>query len=396
MNMTERFAKIQWQKVGLGILFTAVLAMLLLFRLGSLVRGLSSAELHQQQFSSSWHNIAANPLDLPLTFVQWVLLTVSSHHGHTVTRLASPVFGVLALVAFYYVVRRWYGQRASFFGVILFGSSSWFLHASRLATPEILYLWAIPTLIAALIYWDRHRQNVRSAYPLVLLLALLLYVPGMIWFALVALSLQPHHIADTWRQLRLWWQKVLVALVFVLALVPLGWALISKHGLFRTWLGLPQNFDTVVHTSHRLGQSVSFMFFRGPLHPELWLDRLPVFDIFTMAMTVLGILFYARHILATRSRLIIGLFIVAAVLFSLGGPVGYSALVVLWYSLAVGGIGYLLHEWFRVFPRNPLAHSVAYVLLGFVVVLACSYNIESYFVAWPHNQTTIVTFKRGQ
>ena len=43
------------------------------------------------------------------------------------------------------------------------------------------------------------------------------------------------------------------------------------------------------------------------------------------------------------------------VLVGLGGPVGLSILVPLLYVAVATGLAYLLHEWLKVFPNNPLA-----------------------------------------
>ncbi|MGH7241536.1 MAG: hypothetical protein ACREGB_04530, partial [Candidatus Saccharimonadales bacterium] len=94
---------------------------LMLFHLGSITGGLSPAEVKQATFASSWHHIINNPLNAPLTTVEWVILTLIPHHGNTVTRAASPIFGVLALAAFAYILRRWYGVRSAIYGSVIFG-----------------------------------------------------------------------------------------------------------------------------------------------------------------------------------------------------------------------------------------------------------------------------------
>jgi hypothetical protein len=392
MKISRRPSGVRWKIVATGAVILAVIGGLLLFKLGSLTGGLTSSEIQQQTFSSSWRHIARDPLNLPLTAVQWLLLTIIPHHGRTITRLPSAILGIVALVAFYYIIRRWYSQRTALFGIIVFGCSSWFLHASRLASTEIVYLWAVPTLLAILLFWEQHRKQIYTSYFVVAVFALLFYVPGMQWLILIVLGLQPHHLTNSWKRLSQWWQKVLLPVVFIIGIIPLILALLNKKSLAQTWLGLPQHFDTATHVVHRLAQSVSFAVFRGPIDPALWLDRLPILDIFCIVMALTGLLFYLRHFSATRSRLLLGLFIVAAVLFSLGGPVGYSILVPLWYLLVTGGIGYLLHEWLRVFPQNPIARGVGYGILSLTILLSCSYNLRAYFVAWPHSQTTIATF----
>jgi len=170
------------------------------------------------------------------------------------------------------------------------------------------------------------------------------------------------------------------------------WASIRTPSLLQTWVGLPHTFDEPINVVKRLGLSVTYLFYRGPAQPALWLDRLPVLGIFGIVSFLLGVVFYVRHIAAPRTRQLLAMFAICAVLFALQGPVTYSVLVGLVYLVVTGGIGYFLHEWLHVFPRNPLARGLGYALLGIVIALACLYSLRSYFIAWPHNTATQSAF----
>lgn len=365
---------------------------LLLYRLGSLTWGLSDHEVAQITASSSWRTIAHNPLNAPLSVPEWLLHTFLPFHGQTIIRLPNVLIGIVTLICFAYILRRWYGVRTAIYGCVLFGFSAWFLHASRLATPEVLYLAAIPVLLATHIAWQRHMSKTWMTFAALTIFVLLLYIPGIGWLVLTSFIIQATDLLTGWRTLKKWWLRVALVVLCILLVTPLGLSFWRDHDLLLTWLGLPIHFDQAKDIVRRLGDSVGYLFIRGPKDPELWLDRLPVLTIFTMVMALAGGFFYLRHILAPRTRLLIALFIVSALLFALGGPVGYSLIIPIVYLIAVGGVGYLLHEWLRVFPHNPLARSVGYSLLGLAMILTCLYNYRAYFIAWPHNVTTIATF----
>jgi hypothetical protein len=366
---------------------------LMLLRLGSITGQLSPAESQQQLFASSWHHLVHNPLNLPLTLVQWVILTIIPHHGVTVTRAASPIFGLLAMIAFAYVLRRWYGVRSAIYGTVIFGIASWTLHVSRYAGTDVLYLWAIPTLLALTIAWERHKVGA-THYLLITALAALLYIPGLIWLLLAVVGLQPRLLAVSWRQLGNSFGRLGGLLLFLALLVPLGLALVTHPSLVREWLGLPMQLGSPRAFAHGLLHSVSFFVYKGPADATIWLPRLPILDFFATVMALLGVLFYATHFQAPRTRMLLALFVIGAILFALGGPVTISVLVPLVYLLVAAGFGYLLHEWLQVFPRNPLARSVGFSLLGIAVALSCLYNLRAYFVAWPHNATTQAAFHK--
>jgi len=385
--------KLHWKTSGLVAVVLLFVGLLLVYRLGSLVGGLSPQEASQQAFSSSWHNIVHNPLNAPLTVLQWIALTLSPHHGQTITRLPSSVFGILTLLAFAYILRHWYGLRTAVAGTVLFMCSSWFLHVSRLATPDILYLWAIPTLLAAQLLWQRHASRYGSFWAAAVA-GLLLYIPGIVWPFLVVLLLQPQLIISGWRRLERWWLRTALALFCLLLLLPLAYAMWCTPTLFQSWLGLPHAFESGIHIVKRLIDSITFFVYRGPLMPMLWLDKVPILDIFAVVMLLLGGIFYGRHYRLLRTRLLLGLFLVGSILFALGGPVVFSLLVPLGYFVVAAGVGYLLHEWLHVFPRNPLARSIGFGLLSAAIILSCAYNLRAYFVAWPHSRPTISTFSQ--
>ena len=394
MKKISRFREANWQVISLCVGIGVGIAALLLYKLGSLTHGITANEYHQQLFSSSWHHIVHNPLFLPLTGLQWLIFTVIPHHGATVTRLASIFFGLITLGAYAFVLRRWYGVRTAAYGSVLFACSAWFLHVSRYGGPDILYLWLVPALLATQIAWERYSQHIAIRLGSVFVFAMLLYIPGSIWFILIAIGLQPYSLIKGWQQINSWIQRAVVIALFVILMLPLALASIQNPSLLQTWIGLPQNFDSALHIVKRLGLSVSYLFYRGPYVPELWLDRLPVLGIFGIVMSILGILFYIRHFTAPRTRQLIGLFFVGSIFFALQGPVSYSVLIPIVYFVVTAGIGYLLYEWLHVFPRNPLARDIGYSLLAITIVLACAYNLRAYFIAWPHSNATIRTFNR--
>ncbi|HEX7368138.1 MAG TPA: hypothetical protein VF261_00595, partial [Candidatus Saccharimonadales bacterium] len=265
-------------------------------------------------------------------------------------------------------------------------------HVSRLGTTEVLYLAAIPVLLATHIAWQRQNARQIMTFAAMAILCALLYVPGAVWLAAAYLVLQGRDVFDGWRQLHTWWHRGLLTVLCIILLAPLGYALWQTPLLTREWLGLPAHFASISTIVGRLADSLYYLFIHGPREPALWLDRLPVLTIFGMLMFAAGVIFYARHILAPRTRLLLVLFIIGAVLFALGGPVGYSSIIPIVYLVITGGVGYVLHEWLGVFPRNPLARSVGFAILAIAIALNCVYGFRAYFIAWPHNSATTAAF----
>jgi len=372
----------------------AIVGFLLLYKLSTLVLGLSQTEQSTLAFSGSWHHWAHNPLYAPHAILQWTLQAVTGHHGALVGRLPSVFFGSISVMLFAYILRRWYGVRTATFGTIMFACSAWLLHSSRFAGPDVLYIWSVLMLLALHIAWERHKHQALMPFVAALACAAILYVPGMLWILGASFILLPHHFSESWTTLSRWWQRALWIGAFLILMAPLLAAIVSEPGIGKTWLGLPATFGNPGQVPHRLAESITFFVWRGPLRPDMWLDRLPLLNAFATAMAVLGTLFYARHITAPRTRLLATFFILGAIFFALGGPVPIDVLVPIVYIVISGGVGYLLHEWLHVFPRNPLARTTGYVLMSLIILLSCVYNLRTYFVAWPHNTATKAAFHK--
>ena len=373
------------------VLCAVVLAGLLLYRLGSLTGGLDSSEVQLTATSSSWHNLIHNPLNLPLTAIQWLVFAVVPHHGQTITRLPSVILGLLSLWSFAYILRRWYGIKTAVLGTILFAFSSWFLHASRLAAPNILFVWGVLTLLVIHIWVDR------ATKPLTIMAALtgtalLLYIPGMVWLVLINYFWQGGVVRDQLRLMKQWWQWLLTIIIFAGLIALLGWTFWQDTSLIRTWLGAPTHFGSPLTILKQFVKVPWYVFYHAPNKPQLWLTRVPLLDIFSAVMFGLGAYFYARHWQAPRTRLLASFILIGAALYALGGPVTLSIILPIIYIVLIAGVAYILHEWFQVFPLNPLARGVGIILLSAVVILVCFYHVRSYFVAWPHNPETVSVF----
>lgn len=392
MKRTRSYLAANRPYILLTLAVLAFLAWLMLYRLGSLVGGLSAGEHLAAVMPVGWHGLYHNALYLPLKVVRSVDFYLFPGHGLTLTRLPNTLFGVLSVVSFSWLVWLWHGRRTALIAGLLFATSAWVLHVSRLASFDALYLWALPTLLLMNVVLQRRPDKASAMYGTILLWGLLLYIPGMVWLVIINIFFQRKNIANGWRHLKRWWQKPLYLLAGAIWL-PLLVENIRAFGNLRLWLGLPAHLAApLTLLKHFVGVFVH-LFIRGPQYPELWLGKAPILDIFTLAMCLIGLYFYTKHWQASRTRLLGSFFLVGAVLAALGGPVSLSLLVPLLYIVAATGITYLLHEWMEVFPLNPLARGLGLGLIALAVILACTYNLRAYFIAWPHNQATHTVFR---
>lgn len=375
----------------LSVAALAVLAWLMLYRLGSLIDGFSAGEQAVASMPVGWHGIYHNALYLPLKVVRSIDFFLFPHHGAFLTRLPNALFGALTIVSFTWLIWLWHGRRTALIAGLLFATGAWTLHASRLASFDILYLCAIPLMLLANIALQRHSSKAPAMYGSMLLWGALLYIPGMIWLLLINAYFQRKNILKGWQHFSQWWQRALYVLAGLIWL-PLLVNNLRSVELLKTWLGLPLHLEPpLTLIKHFIGVFVH-LFIRGPQYPDIWLGRAPILDVFTLAMFLIGLYFYATHWKSSRSKLFGSFFLAGSILVALGGPVGLSLLVPMLYIVAATGITYLIKDWLQVFPLNPLARGLGLGLVAVAVVLACAYNLRAYFIAWPHNDTTSATF----
>jgi hypothetical protein len=370
-----------------GILF-AFLGLLLTWRLRSLNGGYASSELAAHQAGSALHTIYNNPLNAPFTLALHGLQLLNAH-SLIFGRLLAAGIGALVVTSFYLLVRHWHGSRTAFFSTALFGSSALFLHVTRLGTPEVLSLLFF--ILVACGFWLKQTHSKLALLCSFMLIILLLYVPGMI--ALLALG-----AVWQWRSLDRAFKKhlgivSLGGLLVAAALTPLVWAMYRDHSLIKVWFGLPaQGWPKPLEVVHQLLLIPSHFVWHAAINPAGWLGTAPILDVFGVALLVLGIYVYCRHIGLGRAKLFIPIFIIGAILVSLQGNVTLVLLLPFIYLLIAAGLHYLLGQWFSVFPRNPIAQGVGLVVIAAVVSLACAYHIRHYFVAWPQASATVQSF----
>lgn len=384
-NRLRNFLADMWQPILLyGGLF-AGLGALLFFRLGALLPGYSLQEVASYGASTELRDIFDHPVNAPFTLVTHGL-TYLSDHSYLLTRLAAVAFGLIALVAFCWLLKHWYGRRVAILGTVLFGASAMFLHTARLGSPDVLVFLLL--ILVACGVWLKKTSNPLALLVCFGLSAALLYVPGMVWLVILGIIWQWKTIDRIFK--RHLWMVTLGGLLLVAALVPLGWAIYQTPELWKTMVGLPtEGWPQIMEILRNLYQiPMSFFFRYSDATPETWLGYIAILDIFSMAMLFLGGYTFLRHIGLQRVKLITALAVASVALISLGGGVSMALLLPFVYIVIAAGIAFLLERWFTVFPRNPIAHALGLALVALAVITACSYQLRHYFIAWPRNHET--------
>ncbi len=385
----KAWAIMMWRPILIFIGVALVVSTVFGFHLGSLTNGASSEEVKYVSSIKSGKELLSNPVYSVHKIPVYILfkLNVDSIAAY---RAISAAFASLAVVSCFFILREWYTNRIALLGSWLFLTSAWILHAGRLATPEASFLLLMPLLWATV--WMYYTTLHKTALLLLsFLYAASFYVPGFGWLLVITAFWQHKRI---WQELKNvpWWFRVLCGLVIFAGIVPLVLAGVQAPKELLLAAGLP---DTVTNLKMLLDNFFNipeWLFLSGPNDPVHWLGRLPLLDVFSTTMLVLGIYSIRYHLEFIRVQLLVGSSMLLTLLITLGGPVTITVLMPAIYILIAGGVAFLLQQWFTVFPRNPIAKTIATTMMSVSILLVSYYHISHYFIAWPQSPATKAAF----
>lgn len=391
-NQSQSYFRL-WRAAVIAIGLAFIAYYLFFHNIAHLLPGYSLREVNTYNAASNWHTILNNPLDAPYKML--ILIAVATgHHSWLATRIAAACFGVLLSAVFFIVVRGWYGYRVGLLTTVMFITSGGLLHAARLGTPAILQM-SLLLFIGALFWIRRTEHPTLLSYVMVIAFALLWYVPGLIWFELLAFVLLrkgiTHQVSRTGWLHRSGWAATALVL-----LAPLLYAFYKSPALIRGFAGLPNHFAPITQMLANVGNAVLSLGIRSPLNPVATVGHAPVLNIVELILFILGLYLLIKKYYVTRSIGILSALLLALILIFLGGPVRVTTLVPLVYLCIAGGLALLIKQWLRVFPRNPIAQGVGVTLVVVMIFFSILYQWRSYFVAWPHNVAVRQTFDREQ
>ncbi|HSX27592.1 MAG TPA: hypothetical protein VLG25_02320 [Patescibacteria group bacterium] len=392
MKRVFSFIANKWRTIFIALSVIVISISLLWAGLASLLPGVSNEEVLYSKRHANLRQVADNPINI-IHGTLTSLPQLFNIHNVVLLRSVSSLFALAAIIAFYYVVKSWHTPRVAILSTLLFASSSWFLHLARLGLPDINFTLLIVVIMLGL-FIQKGRYPTTSLLAICVVGTLLIYTPGMIWFIIPALIWQRKRLNSVLRSGAYLLAIACVAIITIL-LAPLIRAAWLQPEILRAIAGLPEHMptpavllDNFIHIPLRL-------FFRGPSNQVLWLSRMPLLDVFSSAMIIVGAYSYWFKRRLDRTKAIAGMSILSLLLVSLGGPVQLIVLAPVIYLLVAAGLNLMLQQWFTVFPRNPLARTIGKSLIMLVVLMTVYYNVNHYFIAWPNTPETKAVFSHS-
>ena len=392
MKIKLNHKSLNWQQLALASGLFIVIILIYLFKLGSLTTKVSPGELKVSSLPLGWHGLYKNPLYLPLNFLRSIdFYLFNNHHSIFLLRLPNVIFGLLSILSLSAIAYLWHGKKTAYFTTIMFASSAWVLHVSRLASYDVIYLWAMVSAVLGYVLLQEYDNKLVWYYNLVIL-GLLTTIPGLIWLSLVMLFWQRKQLKATAIELNLG-QRLLSVVLLILWLPLIIYRSSINHSL-KQWLGLPQNFPDVLKQLKDFVAVPLHLLIRGPEIATLWLGKAPLLDVFSLALLLLGAYIYFKHRRNIRTKLLSSLLVLCVILIGLNGSVSFSLILPLAYILIAMGLNYFSFSWKKVFPFNPIAKGLGLGLIVLAILISATYNLKAYFIAWPHNPNTYSAFDK--
>lgn len=385
MKRIGKWFLVNWPVILTVLLAVFLISALFLYKIDTLLPGLSNNEIAQIQKTSTPSALIENPIGLPHKTVQFIAHK-SGLSPIVAIRAASTILAMIVALAFYYVLSNWYTKRIAVLGTLLFVTSSSFLNVARSGTDLINY--SLLFLAFACVIWLQ--KSDRKAAPLIvsgLILLSLIYTPGMIWFVAPLLVWKFRWIVRILKTQKIY-TLILISVITILAITPLVYGIAKDPSLVWTYLGLPNELPTPIEFIKNLSLLPLRLFAINTEGYEFWLGRLPFISWFTTVMFAIGIFAYFFKRKLDRTWSIIFIFAVGAFFISLNGPVDVSLLIPFIYLIAAGGIALMLQQWFTVFPRNPFARTISLLMMSAAIGLSIFFSLRQYFVAWPNTPET--------
>jgi hypothetical protein len=206
----------------------------------------------------------------------------------------------------------------------------------------------------------------------------------MVWLLVIGVIWQYKGIVSLLKQNPVWlWLGSLV--IFGLLLVPAAYAIYQQPRFILDIMAIPKVI-VPLEIAKRLVLVPIELFVRGPSN-TYWLARLPIMDLFTGAMFVVGFYNYYLRFKLPRTKFLLWISSILILLIAVLSIPTITILPIV-YIVITGGITLLLQQWFTVFPKNPLARNTGFIIMLIAILVSSWFQVSRYFIAWRYSNVT--------
>lgn len=389
MNQLAKRVSTHWRGLLAGLVIAILASVTLSLQIATLIDGQNKFESETLRHLEVFPDPTERMINAPYLVPAYIVGN-SINNMLIGARITSVVFGLLATVALFLLLKRWFSVQIASVGSLLFITSSWVLAISHQATPLILLVIVPLLLVVTLTIFANNKQHSFWAFmSLVCAVAVAFYVPFMFWPIAVVIAaiilLYRKKLAALSKK-----QIAIAAIVFAVLLLPLLISITQYPGQIKELLGIPMAIPSVSQYAENFAWQFSTLFFVSQPFPELYIGRLPLLDIFSVAMTILGVYHFVKYMPKRRKLSFAFLVLILLIIVPLTTlyQIPMTAYVAIIYVFIAAGVYELLRQWFSYFPRNPFARNAAVVLVSILIGMSALYNLQKFYIAWPNSSET--------
>jgi hypothetical protein len=287
------------------------------------------------------------------------------------------------------LLRRWFRPNIAILATVIMITTGQFLYVAQSGTASISYiLWPVWLLLTATMITSspRHKRFWKVMFFIVMPLSL--YTPLSIYLVLAICSagiLHPHVRYVLKRMPRTHLAMLVVGSLIVAA--PLVYLVGIKPQLALQLLGAPASWPPDIWQNAKIlvQQYLNF------ISPQSGVLMTPVLGMGSIALILIGAwqLFTIRYTARSYTLTAWIILLLPALIIN---PFFTSVTFVPLLLLLASGLGYLLREWYGIFPRNPYARFVGIVPLTILVAGLVVTGANRYFDGYRFDPDTAASF----
>ena len=303
-------------------------------------------------------------------------------------KLPSVLLGAITIFGVFLLIKTWFRRNVAIIVTIIAATTTQFLFLAQDGTPSIMFSFVTIWLLVACTYMTRaHFFSTLWKVVACVLTATALYIPLGIYVVialLIAAILHPH-IRYMIRRIA----KVRLAIAVVLgivALIPLGEAVILNHDIALMLLGIP---STAIHLQDNI-ISISQALFGFFLPSDNYILR-PLYPLGAIILMGVGAYKFLTVKYTARSYTVflLAFFTIPLVIINPGHITDLYPLAILVIAM---GITTLITNWYRLFPRNPYARIVGLVPITVFVIGMVFTGAIRYVNNYTYNPNVLASY----
>lgn len=390
LGLSDFFTYKYRYQIGYGliiILFICLLVVAGMYVPGGLSKGETAAFVQTASLDKQDPSTLAIP-NLPFYIAQRFSLEA---FGPSVfaSKLPALICAFFAGIGAVLLLRRWFRPNIALLATVIMITTGQFLYVAQSGTASISYiLWPVWLLLTATMITSspRHKRFWKVMFFIVMPLSL--YTPLNIYLVLAIFSagiLHPHVRYVLKRMPRSHLAMLVVGSLVISA--PLAYLIGVRPQLALELLGAPASWPPDIWQNGKIlvQQYLNF------ISPQSGVLMTPVLGLGSIALILIGAwqLFTIRY---TARSYTLTAWIVLLLPVLVINPFYTSVTFVPLLLLVASGMGYLLREWYGMFPRNPYARFVGIVPLTILVAGLVVTGSNRYFDGYRYDPDTASSF----